>query len=339
LTRALPGGSFGIGYSVALVAIGGAPPYQWSLASSGGAPPPGIGLSTDGMLAGTPEADGAFVFQVQVTDSAGATAQSAPFDLEVLSPGRVGVAEAALPQATEGVSYSGTLLATGGTPPYTWALLDDVELPSGPGDQGQDLQAAMPAGLALDPSGDLSGIATVTGTFALTVQVTDSSTPPVSESDTVLLNVLPGAALSILNPTVPDATVGRPYSDTLETNATNATVTFAVVDGLGNASDAARQSLPPGITLDPTGVLAGTPAASATGSARTTYDFLVKAADGTGRIAVVAIALTVDPVPASGGCASSSGRSGGDVGGFTLVVLLCLGLRRRTGPPLPSSAR
>jgi MYXO-CTERM domain-containing protein len=327
LTNSLPGGSFGVNYTVPLVAIGGAPPYQWSIVAGGGTPPPGIGIATDGTLAGAPEADGAFVFQVQVTDSANATAQSPPLDLQVLSPGSVGVAEGQLPPATEGVSYDGELLAAGGTPPYAWVLQDDDQLPSGPGDQSQDLGTAMPAGLSLDPSGNLSGEATVTGIFALTVQVTDSSTPPVTGSDTVLLNVLPGTALSILNATVPDATVGKPYIDTLETNATNATVTFTVVDGLGNDSPAARESLPPGIVLDPTGVLEGTPVASAAGSTSQTYDFLVKASDGTGRITVAAIALTVDPVPSGGGgCASAPG---GDGFALMVVALAALALRRR----------
>ncbi len=326
LTNSLPGGSFGVNYSVPLVAIGGSPPYQWSIVAGAGSPPPGIGISTDGTLAGAPEADGAYVFQVQVQDSANATAQSPPLDLQVLSPGSVGVAEAQLPPATEGVNYSGELLAAGGTPPYSWSLLDDLQLPSGPGEQSQDLATAMPAGLSLDPSGNLSGLATVTGAFALTVQVTDSSTPAVTGSDTVLLNVLPGTALSILNPTVPDATVGKPYIDTLDTNATNANVTFEVVDGLGNDSDAARQSLPPGLVLDPSGVLEGTPAASATGTSSTTYNFLVKADDGTGRLAVVAIALTVEPAPASGGgCASGGGESPLVIS----LVLACLALRRK----------
>ena len=150
LTNSLPGGSFGVNYSVALVAIGGAPPYQWSILSGGGTPPPGIGISLDGTLAGAPEADGAFVFQVQVTDSANAMAQSQALDLQVLSPGSVGVAEAQLPPATEGVNYDSELLAAGGTPPYTWALVDDQRLPSGPGDQAQDLSTAMPGGLSLD---------------------------------------------------------------------------------------------------------------------------------------------------------------------------------------------
>ena len=65
LTNSLPGGSFGVAYSLPLVAIGGAPPYQWSIVS-GSSPPPGIAISADGTLAGAPAADGAFVFQVQV---------------------------------------------------------------------------------------------------------------------------------------------------------------------------------------------------------------------------------------------------------------------------------
>ncbi|HUB08561.1 MAG TPA: putative Ig domain-containing protein, partial [Myxococcales bacterium] len=319
LTNALPGGSFGLPYQVDLAAVGGTPPYQWSVVAGGGSPPPGIAVSTDGVVAGTPAADGAFVFQVQVADAAGKTAQSQPLDLQVLSPGAVGVAEAQLPTATEGTPYQAKLLASGvpeGENP-TWTLLDDEALPSGPGTQAKDLGAAMPTGLSLDPSGDVSGTATVAGTFAFTVQVSvPADGGQETASDTVELQIVPGTALAILNPTVPDATVGQPYSVTFFTNATTQTVTFSAVDGLGNpvgigdATNQASLPLPPGLSLDSTGTLSGTPANSAAGAAGLTYDFLVRADDGAGRVAVAAVALTVDPPAAGGGCGSAPGADG-----------------------------
>ena len=331
LTNALPGGSFGLPYRIDLAAVGGTPPYQWSIVAGGGAPPPGISLSTDGTLAGTPAADGAFVFQVQATDSGGQSAQSQPLDLQVLSPGRVGVAGAQLPVATQGTSYSAQLLASGGSPPYQWSLVDDEALPSGPGSQSKDLGAAMPSGLSLDPSGALSGTATVSGVFALTVQVTDS-TNAAPASDTVVLEIVPGNALVILNPTVPDATVGQPYQVTFFTNAKTQTVTFEAVDGLGNglgigdATNQSAQPLPPGLALDASGKLGGTPLSSAAGSTSKTYTFLVRADDGAGRVAVAAIALTVDPPASGGGCGTAPGA---DASLLVLAVGLGLWTRRR----------
>ena len=61
--------------------------------------------------------------------------------------------------AITGPVYSFSLTATGGTPPYHWALLS----------------GAMPAGIALNSAGMLSGTATANGNFTFTVQVSDAS--------------------------------------------------------------------------------------------------------------------------------------------------------------------
>ncbi len=321
VTTVLPGGSFGVPYQVDLVATGGAPPYLWSL-SAGGRPPPGISLSSGGVLAGSPAADGAFVFQVEVQDSTGKSAQSGPLDLEVLSPGRVSVAEAELAPATVGKAYVAELLAVGGTPTYSWQLVSDERLPGGAGDTGQDLAQAMPPGLALETNGAVSGVPTVTGQFALTLQVTDSSTPPDTVTDTVVLTVLPDQALAITNPTLPEATEGTPYRISFDTNATGGQVTFQLVDGLGENSPAARKTLPPGLTIDTTGLLSGTPTATGT------FDFLVEASDAENRRAIQAASLTV--LPSQGkGCGTAPGSGGGG----SLALLLALGalLARRRG--------
>lgn len=68
----VPNGVLNLSYSVSLTASGGEAPYSWSVAS--GALPPGIALSGDGDLAGTPTAAGQFAFTVQVADTRGRTA-------------------------------------------------------------------------------------------------------------------------------------------------------------------------------------------------------------------------------------------------------------------------
>jgi hypothetical protein len=60
---------------------------------------------------------------------------------------------------TVGHSYSTTLAATGGTSPYTWALI--------PG-------STLPAGLSLSTRGVISGTPTANGTKSFTVEVTDN---------------------------------------------------------------------------------------------------------------------------------------------------------------------
>jgi adhesin/invasin len=68
-TTDLPNGTVGEKYQAALQATGGADTdYVWSLAD--GALPPGLELSADGVISGTPTDDGAFDFTVSVNDPA-----------------------------------------------------------------------------------------------------------------------------------------------------------------------------------------------------------------------------------------------------------------------------
>ena len=58
-----------------LTAVGGTPPYSWSVVS--GSLPSGLSMSTSGVITGTPAAAGTSSFTVRVTDSAQATATAA----------------------------------------------------------------------------------------------------------------------------------------------------------------------------------------------------------------------------------------------------------------------
>lgn len=73
LTTSLPNGDVGAAYSATASAIGGVPPYTWSLTS--GSLPSGVTLgASSGTFAGTPANTGSYSFQVQVQDSHAATA-------------------------------------------------------------------------------------------------------------------------------------------------------------------------------------------------------------------------------------------------------------------------
>ena len=63
-----------------------------------------------------------------------------------------------LPAATAGSSYSVSLAANGGQPPYTWSFG----------------QSSLPQGFSIDSSGDLTGTPEAAGTYAFNVIVSDS---------------------------------------------------------------------------------------------------------------------------------------------------------------------
>jgi hypothetical protein len=66
-TSSLPSGELNVPYSAGLTAVGGNPPYKWSVI---GSLPPGLRLDKSrGTISGRPRASGTVTFSVQVTDS------------------------------------------------------------------------------------------------------------------------------------------------------------------------------------------------------------------------------------------------------------------------------
>ncbi|MGH9761946.1 MAG: Ig domain-containing protein, partial [Blastocatellia bacterium] len=83
----LPVAIAGTAFSQQISAIGGVPPYVWSLVS--GQIPAGLALNpATGLLSGTPTAKGPFDFSVAATDNLG-TQASVPLHLLVVSPSSV----------------------------------------------------------------------------------------------------------------------------------------------------------------------------------------------------------------------------------------------------------
>ena len=69
----LPTGANGVSYpAVPLTVTGGQSPYTWSQVS-GAALPPGLNLSSDGVISGTPTQSGVYVVTIQMTDAGGRT--------------------------------------------------------------------------------------------------------------------------------------------------------------------------------------------------------------------------------------------------------------------------
>lgn len=68
-TATLPQAEVGHAYSEQLLATGGSPPYKWSIVPNTGQLPIGVTLNPNGLISGTPAANGQFRFTVEVTDS------------------------------------------------------------------------------------------------------------------------------------------------------------------------------------------------------------------------------------------------------------------------------
>jgi hypothetical protein len=142
-------------YRVVLTASGGTAPYTFKLDE--GELPEGVTLAPNGLITGRPSEDGVTSFEltVSVTDRYGAPATH-DYELEYYGPTIV-LKPAKLKPLKLGTKFKLRLRATGGTKPYLFEV-----------DRGK-----LPEGVRLGPKGVLQGKPAVTGTFRVTVLVTD----------------------------------------------------------------------------------------------------------------------------------------------------------------------
>jgi len=238
-TASLPNGAVGNAYSQTLAAVGGLTPYAWSVVS--GSLPAGLSLgSSTGVISGTPTTSGTSNFTVRVTDSQDpASTYDKALSIVIDAYAPLAITTASLPGGQIGVSYSQTLQATGGLLPYTWSLQS----------------GSLPAGLSLNAStGDITGTPTTAGTSNFTAKVTDSQTPTPATATKALSIVIP-ADLTITTTSLPDATCGVYYSQTVAASGGVQPYNWSITYG----------SLPAGLSLNAsTGVISGTPTSGGT---------------------------------------------------------------------------
>lgn len=262
----LPNTTIGVAYNQTVVATGGTQPYTFTI--SNGSLPAGLNINAAGAITGTPTAGATNqTFTVRVADS------SNPQDTDTQVLTIVVTLEIAtaspLPAATAGTAYSQTLTARGGLPPYgSWTRT----------------AGSMPPGIA-DPvlaTGVISGtpnlvcMATVSN---FTARVTDAAA--VQASKAFALTVNPGPALNITTTSLPNGTVGVPYSVFVQATGGVPPRTFAVTTGV----------LPSmlGIT-GATGEISGTP------DTAETQNFSVTVTDSCGAMDTQALSITVGNV-------------------------------------------
>lgn len=132
-TTTLPDADGGVFYSQTLFAQGGAPPYNWSRMA--GSMPPGISdpAFATGTVSGTPAAVCTATpssFTAAVSDSDDFNLQTDTQALSItVNPVALDITTALLPAGVVGTPYSGIVQASGGVPPYSFAVTSGT-LPS-----------------------------------------------------------------------------------------------------------------------------------------------------------------------------------------------------------------
>ena len=257
----LPAGTVGVLYSQTLAATGGSPPYTWQVLV--GSLPGGLAIASSGNILGTPTTAGTFTFQVTVTDSAQGSASSS-FTIRITAAA-LAITTASLPAGTVGTAYTATTLAaTGGTPPYTWSVAS----------------GALPGGLSISSAGVLSGTPAASGTFSVTLQVTDSAQATATKAYSVTVAAA-AAPLSITTQApLAGAVVGVAYTQTFAATGGTSPYQWSILAGGG--------FLPTGLTLSAAGSLSGTPVPTPG-----TFPFTVQVTDFAGRTATKAFTLTI----------------------------------------------
>jgi large repetitive protein len=214
----------------------------WSVQS--GALPPGVALSAEGLLAGTPTAEGSYRFVVQADVQNGSPPASQAYTLVVRQPVAVQspLGSQERPTGEVGIRFERTLTATGGSGTYTWSLSS----------------GALPAGVALDATkGTISGTPRTAGSYQLVLTATDSERRVAST--TAAMRVV--ARVVIKTPRLKVATVARAYHARLAARGGVQPLKWRVVRG----------KLPPGMALSQRlGTLTGTPRGA--GSFRVTVE-------------------------------------------------------------------
>jgi hypothetical protein len=213
----------------------------WSVRS--GNLPPGVTLSPEGLLAGTPTAEGSYQVVVNADLQNGTPSATATYTLVVRKPVTVSSPSgSARARGEVGIRFRTTFTAAGGSGTYTWSLT----------------AGALPAGVALDAAtGTITGTPRRAGNYSFVLTATDSEGRVATTSAAMRV----AARLVIKTPRLKPAALARAYRLRVVARGGVQPLTWRVVRG----------RLPAGVLLSARlGTLAGSPRGA--GSFRVTVE-------------------------------------------------------------------
>ena len=263
----LPGATVGQPYSGALAAkrvvslnppTGDVVQATWSLES--GALPPGVTLSSQGVLSGTPTAEGRYAFVVKAQNGSPFATKELAISVRQPVTLQSPFSPTQRPGAEVGARFGKAATATGGTGTYTWALAS----------------GALPAGLDLNAgTGAISGVPLAAGSFAFALKATDAE----GRVATANASLAVAPRLTIKTPSLKPAKAGRSYRARIVTTGGVQPLTWKVS---GN--------IPSGIRFTKSlGTLAGTPRRAGT------FRVAFQATDGLKVVAKKTLRIVVVP--------------------------------------------
>jgi hypothetical protein len=236
-TTGLPDANISQAYTAPALTASGGTVSSWSLAS--GSLPTGLTLNANGVISGTPTQSGAFGFSVQANGSPNNDTKQltlfvlAPLDLGLAPAGTAVTAQPVAVNMKLTTPFSWGVKATGGREPYTYSA------------------DTLPAGIALNADGTVTGTPTLAGQTKSTITVKDAR----GTADTLQVTFTTKALLAFHKTKQPRVgKIGKVYSWRLPVAGASETKVFLV-----------SGAIPPGLSLDEaTGLLSGTPLTAGT---------------------------------------------------------------------------
>jgi large repetitive protein len=266
--KVCPQGEIGKPYSYQIKGRDGTGCVPYVTFKSVGTMPPGLSISSDGLISGTPTQTGDYIFYIQMQDipasqggvfwCADDNSTEKQFEISIVQGVQIQQRQSVLTPGQLTVPYSLQFTATGGTP--TWAVSS----------------GALPAGLTLSSTGLLSGTPTAAGDYNFKVTATAGTR---SDTQTYAMSVVPKLQLAAVHGV---AELGVPFRAAPQATGGKQPYAWSVD---------ASTPLPAGLTLDPaTGVISGTPTTAGNSAVKLTVTDT-----GTGLAVTQNIAFTVVP--------------------------------------------